>query len=88
MNNSNFKKSLGATCQMFRKYRLKKTLKEVSELAGISISTLSNFEQGHSSNVSNLLYYIIACDNIEQVEFFNSLVSELINRYAKEKHDR
>ena len=62
-------------CKLFRMNILKLSLKEVSEITGIKLSTLSSFENGRSNNLKYIhIYYDLG--NEEQREYFkNNLFS-------------
>lgn len=73
---------IGRLCYKYRKDILKITLREMSELTSINISTLSAFELGRSGNMQIFFEYVRLM-NIEQREsFFNEL--ELIINAWKE----
>lgn len=74
--------AIGRLCYKYRKDILKITLKEMSKLTSINISTLSAFELGRSRNMQIFFEYVRLM-NIEQREaFFNEL--ELIINAWKE----
>lgn len=67
--------SINEFCKLFRKNILKLSLKEVSEITGIKLSTLSSFENGRSSNLKYIFIYY-SLGNEEQKEYFkNNLFS-------------
>lgn len=58
-------------CKIYRINILKITLKQMSNLTGIKIPTISSFENGRSSNIKHLYtYYEIS--NEEQKEYFRN----------------
>lgn len=67
--------SVNEFCKLFRMNILKLSLKEVSKITGIKLSTLSSFENGRSNNLKYInIYYSLG--NEEQREYFkNSLFS-------------
>ena len=65
-------KLIGNICKNYRLYAMKKTLKEMSEISGFKISTLSAFEHGRSSNV-----YIF-------IEYFKNIPNEYLLKFIKE----
>lgn len=67
--------SINEFCKLFRMNILKLSLKEVSEITGIKLSTLSSFENGRSNSLKYIhIYYGLG--NEEQREYFkNNLFS-------------
>ena len=58
-------------CKLYRMNILKLTLKEVSEITGLKLSTLSSFENGRSNNLKYIIiYYMLG--NEEQKEYFKN----------------
>lgn len=68
-------------CKFFRTFILKKTLKEFSESIlesvgdSVSISSISNFENGRSSNIRYLEYYYKMANDEQRATFRNGLRS-------------
>ena len=63
--------SVNEFCKLFRMNVLIMTLKEVEELTGVKVPTLSSFENGRSTNIKHLnLYYSLG--NEEQREYFKN----------------
>lgn len=62
---------------MFRKHKLHKTLKEVSHETGVSVATLSAFENGRSSNANLLECYLVSCKTKEDVRYLTTLLTSL-----------
>lgn len=58
-------------CKIYRSNILKLTLKQMSDLTGIKVPTISSFENGRSTNMKYLYtYYEIS--NGEQKEYFRN----------------
>lgn len=74
--------AIGRLCYKYRKDILKITLKEMSELTNINISTLSAFELGRSGNMQIFFEYVRLMNIEQRVSFFNEL--ELIINAWKE----
>ena len=72
-----FSDCIGEICGMFRKHKLHKTLKEVSRETGVSIATLSAFENGRSSNANLLECYLVSCETKEDVRYLTTLLMSL-----------
>lgn len=69
-------------CAYFRKEVICMTLNEMSAKCGIPVSTISNFEQGHSSNLRFVYLYLVSCETWQQKDIFiNSLDSILERSY-------
>lgn len=63
--------SMNEFCKLFRMNILKLSLKEVSEMTGIKLSTLSSFENERSNNLKYIyIYYNLG--NEEQREYFKN----------------
>ena len=65
-----FIKNLGSICALFRKKRLKLTLRDMARKTGVPISTLNSFEQGRSSSLNVFYVYLVSCETQIQVEEF------------------
>lgn len=65
-------KQIGDICRNYRLYAMKKTLKELSEISGFKISTLSAFEHGRSTNVHIF------------IEYFNNIPNEFLLKFIQE----
>ena len=74
--------TIGRLCYKYRKDILKITLKEMSELTSINISTLSAFELGRSGNMQIFFEYVRLMNNEQRESFFNEL--ELVVNAWKE----
>lgn len=72
-----FSDCIGELCGMFRKHKLHKTLKEVSRETGVSVATLSAFENGRSSNANLLECYLVSCETKEDVSYLTNLIMSL-----------
>lgn len=72
-----FSDCIGEICGMFRKHKLHKTLKEVSHETGVSVATLSAFENGRSSNANLLECYLVSCETKEDVRYLTTLLTSL-----------
>lgn len=55
---NNILKELGNHCRTYRKQEMGMTLKQFSKECGYNLKTLSNFENGRSSNTLLLMSYI------------------------------
>lgn len=77
-----FIKDVGAVCGMFRKRKLKLTLRELSELSNTPIPTISSFELGRSSNLRLIYIYLVSCETDQQAHLFMQYLVEvcLLNR--------
>ena len=53
-------KELSSYCKNFRLEKAELTLKQIHEKTGVNIKTLSGFENGRTSNLFMLNYYIVA----------------------------
>ena len=63
--------SINEFCKLFRMNILNLSLKEVSEITGLKLSTLSSFENGRSNNLKYIkIYYDLGND--EQREYFKN----------------
>ena len=51
-----------AYCKNFRTKKAKLTLRQIHEITGVNIKTLSGFENGRSSNLFMINHYIVAYD--------------------------
>lgn len=69
-----FTKEIGMLCSIFRKYKLKKTLRELSEQTHVKISTLSAFEHGKSTNMELLYKYLVSCETKEQENYLIGII--------------
>ena len=57
MNRTETLKSIGESCRSWRK-SVRMSMKEVADLMGYSIQTVSRFETGHMNNAVMLMWYI------------------------------
>lgn len=70
-----FIKHLGSICGIFRKKRLKLTLRDMARKTGVPISTLNSFEQGRSSSLNVFYVYLVSCETQKQAaEFLEYIV--------------
>ncbi len=77
MNNTFNAWEVGNLCAMFRKQVLKKTLNELSDLSGVKLSTLSAFENGRSTNITHVGWYLATANNEQKIIFtthFNKII--------------
>lgn len=77
-----FTKEIGTICSIFRKYQLKKTLKELSQDTGVKVSTLSAFENGRSTNIELMYLYISLCETQEQTDYLIKALIATIETYT------
>ena len=73
----NFIKNLGSICGLFRKKRLKLTLREMARKTGVPISTLNSFEQGRSSSLNVFYVYLVSCETHKQATEFLQYIVEV-----------
>lgn len=73
---------IGRLCYKYRKEVLKITLKEMSKLTSINISTLSAFELGRSGNMQIFFEYVRLM-NIEQRESFFKEMEVIVNAWKE-----
>lgn len=77
-----FNIAISGFCAYFRKNVIRMTLNEMSEKCNIPVSTISNFEQGRSSNLRFVYLYLVSCETWRQKDIFiNSLGSILERSY-------
>ena len=62
-------KSLGEYCKYFRKFVLRKTLKDVCENSDIKVTSLSAFENGRANNIDYIYLYLSVCDGEQRKKF-------------------
>lgn len=67
-------------CAFFRKKVICITLKEMSETYDVPVSTIANFEQGHSSNLRFIYLYLISCKTWKQRDIFISSLGAILER--------
>jgi len=72
-----FIKHIGRVCGDFRKERLRLTLHEMGQAAGIPISTLNSFELGRSSSLNMFYIYLISCKTQAQIKEFLQYIVEV-----------
>ena len=62
-------------CKNFRTKKAKITLRQIHEITGVNIKTLSGFENGRSSNLFMINHYILAYgfDTDIQLEFIKGM---------------
>lgn len=68
---------IGDLCAMFRTQVLKITLNELSNKTGVKLSTLAAFENGRSTNITHIGWYLSLANNEQKVIFtenFNNII--------------
>lgn len=70
-------KQIATICRWFRMEVLELTLLEICEDAGVKVGTLSNFEQGRSTNITHLYYYLDRSNNHQKTILINKINSVL-----------
>lgn len=75
-----FNFEISSLCAYFRKKVIRITLHEMSIKSGIHVSTLSNFEQGRSSNLKFIYIYLVSCETLEQRNIFIDRFREILDR--------
>lgn len=68
---------IGDLCSMFRTQVLKITLDELSKISGVKLSTLSAFENGRSTNLTHIGWYLASANN-EQKTIFTKHFNDII----------
>lgn len=68
---------IGAYCKEFRTQILRLTLRELCEVSGTNIKTLSAFENGRSTNLAHVITYIEAGTK-EQKAIFSNRVTKIL----------
>lgn len=71
-------------CKAFRENTLKLTLKEVSEISGTDLKTISAFENLRSSNIMHLQVYLKSCVNDEQRTEFATGIGNILYEQSKQ----
>lgn len=66
-------KEIATICRWFRMEILGFTLAEICEGAGVKVGTLSNFEQGRSTNITHLYYYLDKSNNQQKTILTNEI---------------
>ncbi len=66
-------KQIATTCRWFRMNILELTLAEICEGTGVKVGTLSNFEQGRSTNLTHLYYYLDKSSNYHKTILINEI---------------
>ena len=83
----NFIKNLGSICGLFRKKRLKLTLRDMARKTGVPISTLNSFEQGRSSSLNIFYVYLVSCETqIQVAEFLEHIVDVCLLNWRDNNH--
>ena len=72
-----FIKHLGSICGIFRKRRLKLTLRDMARKTGVPITTLNSFEQGRSSSLNVFYVYLASCETKNQATEFLQYIVEV-----------
>lgn len=75
-NRELFDEQIGMGFRIFRTTVLHKTLKEVGGQS--LVASLSNFETGKLFRYDYMFYYIVACQNEEQLQRLEGLVSAVM----------
>ena len=70
-------KQIATICRWFRLEVLELTLAEVCEGTGVKVGTLSNFEQGRSTNITHLYYYLDKSNNQQKTILTDEINSVL-----------
>ena len=82
-----FIKNLGSICGLFRKKRLKLTLRDMARKTGVPISTLNSFEQGRSSSLNVFYVYLVSCETHKQAtEFLQYIVEVCLLNWRDNNH--
>lgn len=82
-----FIKHLGSICGIFRKKRLKLTLRDMARKTGVPISTLNSFEQGRSSSLNVFYVYLVSCETHKQAtEFLQYIVEVCLLNWRDNNH--
>lgn len=82
-----FIKNLGSICGLFRKKRLKLTLRDMARKTGVPISTLNSFEQGRSSSLNVFYVYLVSCETqIQVAEFLEHIVDVCLLNWRDNNH--
>ena len=68
---------IGSYCKEFRLQILRLTLRELCEISGTNIKTLSAFENGRSTNLAHVITYIEAGTK-EQKSIFTSRITKIL----------
>lgn len=69
-----FINKIGFICRIYRQQNLKLTLKDMSKIIDVPISTISGFENGKSTNLGLLYQYIYISDR-EQIKKLATLLN-------------
>lgn len=77
--NNMLNKELGLMCKYFRKNVLHLTLKQFSKLNNKPVSSISAFENGRSTNINFLQFYLVSCETQLQRNIFFRLLRLLFN---------
>lgn len=75
-----FRLEVGQQCAFFRKYVLRRTLRDLSKASGIPVPTLSSFELGRSSNLRFLYVYLVSCETEAQKNILIKSIDQLLER--------
>lgn len=82
-----FNFEVSSICGYFRRNVLKITLRDLSKLSDIPISTLSSFEMGRSSNLKLIYVYLVSCETPQQKNIFIDSIDSILNRgFYYDKH--
>ena len=72
-----FIKHLGSICGIFRRKRLKLTLRDMTRKTGVPMTTLNSFEQGRSSSLNVFYVYLVSCETQKQATEFLQYIVEV-----------
>lgn len=70
---------IGDICRTSRIEDMRLTLEEMSEQVNVPLKTLSNFENGRSSNINIFYRYVLMIDNKERLELINKVLEGVEN---------
>ena len=80
-NKTIFNQEMGTAFRVFRLTVLKKTLKDIGGQS--IISSLSNFETGKLFRYDYMYYYIMACEDDQQLEQLERIIFQVITNARK-----
>lgn len=74
-----FSKDVALMCKYFRKDILHMTLRQFSREHEIPVSSISSFENGRSTNMNFLQFYLVSCETQLQRNIFFRLLRLVFN---------